>query len=532
MRRKCLCLLLALLLLCGCAGSGTESPEDELPTGADAVGGTELVTKPALDRVFTLNFAPEPGINPIRPKSATNLQFFSLIYDTIFTVDEDFSVSSEIITEYKTEDYVWWVFQVNPDITFSDGTPMTAKDVAYSIRMALQSEYYASHLRCIYGASTLNDNSFAITAAQANSQLPAMLNIPIIPYGSLNDLYPLGTGAYVLNEAHDRLVPNPNYRHPEELPIEEIFLKDYMEPTERIAAFEDGRLDLVTNDPTGMYNLGYGSVKETRYIDTTNMHFLGFNTRSNYFQFNGTRCAVARLMDRDYVVRSLMKNCGDIAVLPVHPRSGLYDTNLAGMFGYDPEMAMALFREAGVEDLDDDGEYEILVTGIVVEINIKFIVNTDSAVKVQAARRLTQELNNLGITTSLYELEWEEYMYALNSGDFDMYYGELRLGADWNLGNLFRIPSEADRKEGYWYMNYARTTDQTFTDLYAAYLGAPESERKERFLDAARYICESGFIVPICFERREVLTRRGAITGMHPTQYDLFNRFREWTINP
>ena len=532
--RRTLCLLLAALcLLSGCggaAGSGDGPDLENLPVG-DAYGGEALRRRPEADAVFTLNFDPGAGTNPIKADSATNNQFASLIYDTIFVLDEDFSWSSELISEYRTDDFSWWVFTVAPGITFSDGTPLTVTDIVYSIRMCQQSSAYSSHMRCMYGVSAITEDSFAISASQPNSLLPAMLNIPVIKSGDYGEDYPVGSGSYVLSEDHTALLRRPDGRHADSLPLETIYLHDYMDPTQRITAFEDGRLDLVINDPVGMYNLGYSGLKETRYYDTTNMHFIGFNTRSNCFQNYLTRCAVGYLLDRDDLVRSLMHNCADAAALPCHPRSPLYDADYAATARYDPQMAAAMFREGGVDDLDDDGALEVTVTGIVVEINVKFIVNTDSAVKVMAARQLAAELNALGITTTLYELDWDSFLVALSSGDFDMYYGELRLGADWNLSPMFAIPREADRREGYWFMNYARTMDSTYTELYAAYLAADDTQRKEKFLEAARYVCDTGLLLPICFERRELLTHRDAISGLHPTQYDLFNRFPEWRFN-
>ena len=46
-----------------------------------------------------------------------------------------------------------------------------------------------------------------------------------------------------------------------------------------------------------------------------------------------------------------------------------------------------------------------------------------------------------------------------------------------------------------------------------------------------KYVAESAAIVPICFERREVLTHRGVVTGVNATQYDVFHNFTEWTID-
>lgn len=527
-------LLAACLLFSGCANgsSGDELAAEDLPPEAGTINGSEVVEKQASDNVFSLNFDPEAGTNPVRANSSANMQFWSLLYDSVFTVDGDFQVSSDVVTEVKSDDYIWWVFNINTDILFSDGTPLTAKDVVYSIQRAQQTEYYRERLSCVYGISALDDGCFAITTAYANSQFPALLNIPVIKKDDYFEDWPVGSGPYMLNEDHTALVLNPESRHAAEMPISVIYLKNFMDTTARITAFEDAGIDIVTNDPTGMYNLGYGSSNETRYYDTSNMHFLGFNMKGMFFQFFRTRYAMEFAVDRDYVVDELMNGCGVTAALPVHPKSALYDEEYAENFGYDLDKSAAFWEAAGVGDLDSDGALEIMVTGIIVELKIKFIVNNDSTVKVAAARKIAEDLNAIGITTTLYELSWDDYIEALETGDYDMYYGEVRLGPDWDLSYLFRIRSDKEKKsEQFIGKNYAGCEDSEYCELYSAYLAAPEGERYDAFQEVCKYLSESAAIVPICFERREVLTHRGVVSGISPTQYDLFNHFSEWTIN-
>lgn len=525
--------LAAVCLLGGCGAepaadsdAETSLPEEPTIAAADTTTGRQ-----AADAVFSLNFDSGAGTNPLRAQSSANLQFWSLLYDSVFVVEEDFTVSSEIVTSYTTDDYIWWVFHIDTSVTFSDGSALTAADVAYSIQRAQQVEYYAGRLSCIYGVSALDGSSFAISTKYANTQLPLLLNIPIIQYGAYFEDDPIGTGPYMLNTARSALVQNPEYRHAGEQPLDTIYLRDYMDASDRITAFEDASIDIVTNDPTGMYNLGYGSGNETRFYDTTNLHYVGFNTSSLYFQNAAARRAVAWIIDRDYVVDTLMDGCGVTATLPVHPTSALYDSEYAETTGYDPEKCASAFAAAGVDDLDGDDALEMLVTGIVVELDIRFIVNNDSVVKVRAARRICEELNSLGITTTLYELSWNDYINALAAGNYDMYYGELRMSADWDISALFAVPGDDDRSEGNWGKNYARTTDSTYTELYRAFSAAPEEQRYDAFQAAVQYVTENAILLPICFERRQVLTHPGVVSGIRATQYDLFHHFLEWRIN-
>ena len=525
--------LAALCLLSGC-GQKTDAPgADELPPVYDGpASGTEVKAWVPADRVFSLNYDPEASINPLRADSSTNMQFWSLLYDSVFTVDENFHVSSEVVTAVRSDDHIWWVFDIDDTIPFTDGSTLTASDIVYSIQRAQQSSYYRSRLSCIQGISAMGSNCFAITTAYANSQFPALLNIPIIKRDSYFDDVPAGSGPYRMAASGDKLELFRENRHAAEMPIDTIYLKDCMDTSAKIRAFESAVLDLVTNDPTGMYNLGYGSNNETRYYDTSNMHYIGFNMDSMFFLTSPARRAVSYVLDRNYIVTELMDGCGVAATLPVHPKSELYDVDYAGGFVYGPEKAALMFENAGVGDHDNDGDLEMLVTGIPVELKIRFIVNNDSTVKIQAARRICEELNALGITTTLRELSWADYITALEDGDYDMYYGELRLTPDWNLSDLF-LP-RTERKEGYPFqgINYGNVRDKHYGELYAAYLAAEdETARATAFSEVCRYIGDTGVILPICFERREVLTHRGVVSGIRATQYDIFHNFKDWTIN-
>ena len=533
-KKRILILMAALCLLSGCGVGGDTGPKEELPEVFEAIpSGTEVKEPTAADQVFSLNYDPDGSMNPVLAKSSGNMQLWSLMYDSVFTVDENFEVSSEVVTEVKSDDYIWWVFNIDTSILFTDGSNLTAADIVYSIQRAQQTEYYGRRLNIIYGISAMSSDCFAITTKYANSSFPALLNIPIVKKDTFFDDIPVGSGPYQMAAAGDRLVLFPGNRHAAEMPVSTIYLKDCTDVSTMISAFEDATLDLVTNDPTGMYNLGYGSNNETRYYDTSNMHYIGFNMESMYFMTYPARRAVSYVLDRDYFVSELMDGCGVVSTLPVHPKSTLYDEEYAESFFHDPDKAAALFETAGVQDYDNDGALEMLVTGIVVELKIKFIVNNDSTAKVMAARRICEELNALGITTILRELTWTDYINALETGDYDMYYGEIRLSPDWNLSELFR-PREKkkdDESDSFSGLNYGNFRDPAYVSLYDTYLaeGDPVA-RAKAFDEVCRYIGDTAAILPICFERRELLTHRGVVTGISPTQYDIFNKFYDWTI--
>lgn len=521
-RLTALCLAAAALLTACGSAADTGETETERDETADWTESGEVVADAYVaDSVFSLCWDPDGSMNPVAATSSTNMLFWSLMYDSVFTVDENFAVSSEIVTNIETSDYIWWMFTVDTSIEFNDGSTLTAQDVAYSIQRAMQSSYYKNRLSVIYGISAMSTDTFAITTAYADSQLTSVLNIPIIKYGSYNDAVPAGTGPYMLNEDGDALVLFESNRHADEMPLNKIYLRSFDNTSDKISAFEDSVIDIVTNDPTGIYNLGYGSANEVRYYTTTNMHYLGFNMQSLFFSSYARRYAMLFAVDRKTFAEEEMSGCAVASALPLLPTSELYDSEYAAKFSYDPDKMLELMTAAGVGDLDSDGEFEYDYAGIVVELNLKFIVNNDSAVKVREARKIAEELNAAGITTTLYELGYDDYVNCLLEGDYDFYYGEIRLTPDWSLMSL--LDSEQD-------VSYSHVVDSQYAELIKAYLGADDASRYELYQEALRYVMENGAIVPICFERRQILTHRGVVSGINATQYDLFNRFQDWTI--
>lgn len=532
-------LLLALALALGGCGAQTDpaQPEEQEPDPAEteappeAEGQSLTLQRQSADGVFTVNFDPNASCNPVRAESVVNMQLWSLLYDSVFYLDEDFNVRSDVVSSYTSDDYIWWVFQVRGDLRFADGTPLTARDVAYSISTARNADYYKGRLGFIVGVSALDSYSFAITTSYANSMLPALLTVPIIKRGDYYNNSPVGSGPYWFTWDRSALEPNICYRYAGSLPLDTIYLRDYTDASTRITAYEDASLDIVTNDPTGVYNVGYGSSNDIRYFDTTNLHFLGVNQYSRYFSSAEARAALTHLVNRAYIAGVLMgTDCGVPAVLPVHPRSQLYDAVYAADYAYDPRKAERLLAEV-FTDTDGDGVLELELPGATLDTNIKLIVNNDSAAKLSAARAIADSLNAAGLQTRLYELNWDEYLATLKKGDFDLYYGEVRMGADWNLSYLFRIPGMSDWQNIDWGQNFFRNQDYNYTRLYSAYLAASDTERYERFQEVAHYITEHALLVPVCFERRQVLTHRGVVSGLSATQFDLFYNFREWTVH-
>ena len=547
--RKIFALLLAAAMLlslaaCGEAAAGPEAtPEPATDDGAATVSGQTLTFGDAADSVFSLSLDYEESLNPVKTQSTLNQLVDCLVYDRLFEVDENFNVTSRVLSDWyysKNEDSAGvWVLRVKDGIQMHDGSTLTAQDVAYSVSCIFTSEKHKNlqmQIGRVY-SSAFNGEVYLATEGADNAQLPQRMSIPIIKAGSVGDEVPVGSGPYMYNEDRTALVKFDGYENSESLPLDEVQLRAYRGMEELITEFESGLVDLVVNDPTGIYNMGYGGKNEKRVITTTNLHFIGFNSKSRFFQYDAYRCAMNWIVNRDKIVSDTLDGNAVATVLPIHPNSSLYDTDIASQFSYDPARCLTELERGGCRDLDADGMLEFALSGMKVDIELNFAVCADNAAKVQEARQIAEDMEAIGLSVNLRELTWKDYLAALRTGyidadqeepeiPMDMYLAEVALTGDWNILTLISGDWEEDNT-----LNYGGWENSELERLTEAYLGAKDDDRAQAVRDWLQLLTTTTVILPVCFETRDVISHLGTISGMSPNQYDIFNNITSWTVH-
>ena len=547
--RKIFALLLAAATLfslaaCGEAAAGPEAtPEPATDDGAATVSGQTLTFGDAADSVFSLSLDYEESLNPVKTQSTLNQLVDCLVYDRLFEVDENFNVTSRVLSDWyysKNEDSAGvWVLRVKDGIQMHDGSTLTAQDVAYSVSCIFTSEKHKNlqmQIGRVY-SSAFNGEVYLATEGADNAQLPQRMSIPIIKAGSVGDEIPVGSGPYMYNEDRTALVKFDGYENSESLPLDEVQLRAYRGMEELITEFESGLVDLVVNDPTGIYNMGYGGKNEKRVITTTNLHFIGFNSKSRFFQYDAYRCAMNWIVNRDKIVSDTLDGNAVATVLPIHPNSSLYDTDIASQFSYDPARCLTELERGGCRDLDADGMLEFALSGMKVDIELNFAVCADNAAKVQEARQIAEDMEAIGLSVNLRELTWKDYLAALRTGyidadqeepeiPMDMYLAEVALTGDWNILTLISGDWEEDNT-----LNYGGWENSELERLTEAYLGAKDDDRAQAVRDWLQLLTTTTVILPVCFETRDVISHLGTIFSRSPKRRDGYESRSAWSAH-
>ena len=547
--KRLLSLLLAAGMLLSLTGCGRKQDTgDEIP---ESTGGKDVVRAAAADRIFSLNSNQKYSLNPLIATNHANQLICDLVFENMVELDDNFEVIPNLITEWRYTDDVGktWEFTVAEGHEFHDGTPVTARDLSYTLNVCINADRFKGRFASFQGASYDNEKLY-VTLGIGDTQFVKLLNLPVIKFNTYgnklanNKEVPIGSGPYDLLLDYDeetdtsvyRLEAYEGYPGYKKLPVDKIFIKTLPTAEETISAFEDGIIDVVVNDPSSYTSLGYASSNEVHTFATTNMHFLYFNENSPLARYSQFRIALQYAFDRNYLVELLGGNAVASAV-PMYPTCKAYPEALNHNLSYNMETCRRILESAGVRDYDEDGKLEYM-SGSPQEITFTVVVCADSSAKAGIVRRFQESMASIGFPVDVRELTWAEYQDALETGTVksgntdvlvDMFYGEVKLRNNFDITELLQPRTEDNAATN---LNYTNSTDATVVDRINRYLGASEAARAGAYYELCEYITGTvGTLITIGFEKQQIITRRGVCKGVEPNFGNPLYNFPNWTVD-
>lgn len=521
MKKTLLSLLLCAALLLGLSGCSARSGAlygDGVP---ESTQGKDVTRSKAADNVFSLNYNEDYSLNPILATNHSNQLVCDLVYENMVELDNNFNVVPNVLDEGTPNDTAtYWIFTINPGHVFHDGSPVTGNDIRYSLERAVATQDRFRGRFASYQGSGYDEAHFYVTLGIGDTQFAKLLNIPIIKAGSMDEKRPLGSGPYTYNEEGDALIAYEGYEGYRDLPIDTIHLVTYSTADAILENFEDGVIDAVTNDPSSYTNLGYSASNEIRNFNTTNLHYIMFNEEGPIGRYSGFRQAMVYAFDRVNFAENLMHGNAVASSLPMHPACADYPSDYASQLNYNLELCRVVLENSGIRDYDDDGMMEYM-SGSAQDIDVNFIVCSDSSAKSGVVRRFASDMASIGIKVTVRELTWADFQTALEEGDFDMYYGEVKLRNNWDLTELLDPDSD---------LNYSRSRDTGYVAMINNYLSCAAAQRPYVYQQLCEYINTNGALIAIGFESQQLIVHRGTIRGLDPNIGNPLFGFKDWEI--
>ena len=393
MKRLLPCLL-SLTLIAGCASGGTASTTPAAEHPADEV---VVVMGPTSE--------PEAGFDPAFGWGAGEHVHEPLIQSTLTVTNADLTIGYDLATDMSvSDDGLTWTVTIRDDVSFTDGEPLTAEDVAFTYN-TVKATSSVNDFTMLDSAEAADDTTVVFHMTTPYSIWPyTMAIVGIVPehaydsatYGS----NPIGSGRYTLVQ-WDRgeqiiLEANPDY-YGEAPKMKKVTIL-FMEEDAAFLAVQAGQADLAytsavyaDQSPTGYSLLSCESV-DNRGI---NLPTEGSPVTADL----AVRRAINIGVDREEMIRNVLNGYGTPAY-SVCDKLPWY--NPASQVAYDPEEAVRLLEEAGWV-LGDDGVR--VKDGVRAELNILY--STGDSVRQALAADLSNQLAELGIACTTEGVGWD-----------------------------------------------------------------------------------------------------------------------------
>ena len=79
-------------------------------------------------------------------------------------------------------------------------------------------------------------------------------------------------------------------------------------------------------------------------------------------------------------------------------------------------------------------------------------------------------------------------------------------------------------------LNYGQFSDSKLEEVVGLYLAADDSGRKEACDNMCAYIINKAYIVPLCFEKHQLISHRGVIEGIKASENNPVGNLPNWTV--
>jgi peptide/nickel transport system substrate-binding protein len=285
------------------------------------------------------------------------------IFDNLLTRDVKGEIVPQIAASWKYLDDKTIEFQIRDDVTFQDGSKLTADDVAFSINRIVDPKLKSPQLSQFDQIAKAEAISPTVVKMTTKSPYPALLaqlvKLSIVPKAYVEkvgdqefNLKPLGSGPYKLvnwqKGVQSELQAYSGYWRVKP-PFQKVVFRSVPDVSTRIADLKTGKADLIRDVPPDQAEGVKGdSNSQILSVPTERVGYLFLNAQAGATKDIRVRQAIAYAIDSKALVEALLEGYGaPVNVVGAKPIFG-YAEKVEG-YSYDPEKAKELIKAAGAE---------------------------------------------------------------------------------------------------------------------------------------------------------------------------------------
>ncbi len=465
-------------------GPGMAVPAAAQPAGTLVVG---LVAEPV-------------NLDPAQVTDLNSNRVGRRLVETLVTFPDESTQIVPGLAESWTvsKDGLRYTFKLRKGISFHDGTPLNAEAVKFSIERQINAEHPFNKLGKYPFANYFFGNVKAVEVVDPSTvefvlKEPRASFLAILTAGAASivsptavkklgvdyALQPVGTGPfrYVAWDRGQRVVLERNAQYwKSPVKVERVIYRPIVEDQARLTELLTGALDLIVGTPPDFVAQLENNPKVTLLKQVgAHVWYLGINNQKKPFDDKRVRQALNYAVNKEAIVRDVLKGTGSMSAGPVLPGTWGADAGLKP-YPYDPERAKKLLADAGYPG------------GFTTSM---WVPESGSGMQspVAMATVMQSNLKAVGVNVTLQTFEWGAFIAKLRSKEQELF------ALSWMAGNedpdmvMYPLLHSSQWTPGG--PNRALYKSDTFDELlHQARLTTDQAKRAELYRQAQRVLAD------------------------------------------
>jgi peptide/nickel transport system substrate-binding protein len=384
------------------------------------------------------------SMNPIVGVTVPAYEAWNIQYATLTDKSpKDFSPIPGLAKSWTSSaDKKTWTYTMRPNLKWSDGQPLTAEDVAYTINRAKKEEWlnYTSVVGNLT-ATAQDPTTLVVKTSVPDPKLPT-LDMYVVPkhvwekqdakavtkYDALDGV---GSGPFTLEQFEKgqfaRFKANPYY-YGGKPAVDRVVLRGFDNPDAMVAALKRGEIDAAEDVP----GTAFKQLEKDPNVETVQ----GYQGAMNEFAINGgaglkkphpalldlkVRQAIAHAIDKktivNRVIAGLAKPADTLSVSPNPEWSPQIPAEQ--QLGFNLDKAKQILDDAGYKDTNGDGIREMPGGGK--PLKFRYAVRSEGDTAQATAELITGWLRQIGIATTQKVYDDSRLTEVIGKGDYDLF---------------------------------------------------------------------------------------------------------------
>ena len=536
--KNVICLLLSFALTFALAGCGAPGDAEESAQGGNSTTGEKIVNIGVTD---TLG-----GMNPLTiDQSWINVYAVGLEFLPLVQLDKNMNFQPMLADSVTTQDNVNFVVHINEKATWSDGTPVTAADVEYTV-LKLASPVIANATMMYYIFEGVGEDGFTEAGAtsiagvkvldEKTIQFTTKYPISMTTFQNSYASYLRTLPKHVLEKYSDEeLMTLDWFNHPDVVSgpfmVTEYDTNHYIsykanenywmgapkldklnfkivDGSQVYAGLKSGEIDITHHTMTAIPMNDYESIEALENVNV--VYGAPVTNQSVFIQTANVpdakvRQALVYAIDREQILNQLLMGHGEIVDGFLSSASPYFDESITPL-SYDPEKAKQLLQEAGWDGTK----------------TLKFYVSAGDTAFVNAAQVMTAQWAAVGIKAEVQTVDHATLMSIAGGTEYDLFAVQYTYAPVDPYPDVTWLLSG----EGSW-------TGYQNDEIDAAMAATQETEDVEK-IKAQYSVVDSKMQEDAPMFSAYVISAQGAVnkrlTGITPDVYGFFNDIHNWDI--